>query len=70
MAADDVDAEVLAAVEEAVEWFMDRPLNTDEFLDRLCDSPGTTGWDIEQVDTPAVRKIMRHARAIKRDATT
>lgn len=64
-AAQDVNAHILVLVANCVEdWFPDdRPMPTDEFIDRLCEHYGfPEGWDIEKLDTPAVRKIMRHAR--------
>lgn len=66
--ADDVTPDVLRAVEETLDWFNDdSPLPVEEFIDRLCDSYAD-GWDIEDYSTPAVRKIMRHARKIRRDS--
>lgn len=65
-AADDVTNEILASVEDCVDWFEEGPMPTEEFIDRLCQSYGD-GWDIEAYDSPAVRKIMRVARQSKRD---
>lgn len=63
----DVGPDVLASVDEAVDWFADeRAMPTEEFIDRLCKSYGTD-WDIEDYDTPAVRKIMRRARQVRRE---
>ena len=67
--ADDVTADVLAEVEEAVEWFGDgEPMGTEALLDRLCPIYAADGraYDVESFDNPAVRKIMRHARAVRR----
>jgi hypothetical protein len=64
----DVDDPILRSVEDCVEWFLDGPLNEDDFIDRLCKSYAG-GWDIEQLNTPAVRTIMRHARKVKREMT-
>lgn len=63
----DVTDDILASVDECVDWFDDeRTMPTEEFIDRLCDSYGA-GWDIESYDNPAVRKIMRRARQIRRE---
>lgn len=69
--AGDVDEDALALVRECVDdWFpADTPMAQDDFIDTLCERYGNTaGWDIEQLDTPAVRKIMREARRVRRDA--
>ncbi len=63
--AEDVTDDILRAAEETSEWFgPGEPMPVDEFLNRLCDT--ADGWDIESLDNPAVRKIMRHARAYRR----
>lgn len=71
----DVDAGVLRAVVDCLDWFPDgTPMSEDDFIDRLCGTYGLQrdidgephGWDIEDLGTPAVRKIMRHARAVRR----
>lgn len=64
--ATDVTDDVLNAAARCVE---DRfapgiPLDQEDFIDRLCDDYAR-GWDIERLDTPAVRKIMRHARTVR-----
>lgn len=65
--AGDVSPEILTSVEDCVDWFEEqRGLPTDEFIDRLC-TTYADGWDIESYDNEAVRKIMRHARKIKRE---
>ena len=66
--ADDVTAEILSDVEDCVGFFEDEPMGTEAFIDRLCKSYGSDQFDIESYDNPAVRKIMRHARAVKREA--
>jgi hypothetical protein len=63
-AAAEVTPEILQAVEDTLDWFDGEPLRTEEFIDRLCETY-RDGWDIESYDTPAVRKIMRHARAAR-----
>lgn len=64
---DDVTPTILASVEDCVDWFDDEPtMPLEEFLDRLCGTYAN-GWDIESLDNPAVRKIMRHARKIRRE---
>lgn len=68
--AEDVSEHVLVLVADCVEdWFHDeRPMPSDEFIDCLCEGYGNAdGWDIEMLDTPAVRKIMRHARHVRRE---
>lgn len=67
-AAEDVTPEILAAVEETVEWFLDGPMPLEDFIDRLCDTHGGQEWDIERLSTPAVNRIMRHARKVKRES--
>jgi hypothetical protein len=63
----DVTADILAAVEECVDWFdEERSMPVEAFIDRLCDAYGA-GWDIESYDNAAVRKIMRKARQIRRE---
>lgn len=64
---EDITADVELAIQETVEWFVDGPMPTEDFIDRLCKDYGD-GWDIEELDTPAVRKIMRIARSIKNEA--
>lgn len=69
--AGDIDEDALALVRECVDdWFLvGTPMAADEFIDTLCERYGNTaGWDIEQLDTPAVRVIMREARRARRDA--
>lgn len=73
--ADDVTDKVLRDAEETVDWFDDEPsMPTTDFIDRMCQGGGYladgTPYDIEELDSPAVRKIMRHARQVRRDRTT
>lgn len=65
----DVTDHILVHVGSCVDdWFPDGPLPEDDFIDRLCRGYGNgEGWDIENLDTPAVRKIMRHARQARRE---
>ncbi len=65
--ADDVTPDVLEAVEDTLEWFDGMPLNTEAFIDRFAGTCGD-GWDIESYDNPAVRKIMGHARKLRKEA--
>jgi hypothetical protein len=62
--ADDVTPEIEALLPDVVDWFDGDPMPTEEFIDRLC-KDYADGWDIENYDTPAVRKIMRIARRIR-----
>jgi hypothetical protein len=64
----DVTPHLLTLVTDCVEgWFPPpRPMPTEEFVDRLCGSYAN-GWDIEELDSPAVRKIMRHAHHVRRE---
>lgn len=66
----DVDDHILVLVANCVEdrFSDERPMSLEDFIDRLCDHYGNDeGWDIEKLDSPAVRKIMRYARQIKRE---
>ena len=65
----DVTLHIRALVANCVEdWFPNEPLNTEDFIDRLCTHYlNDEGWDIESMDTPAVREIMREARHTKRE---
>ncbi len=67
--AQDVTEHMLVLVVNTVEdRFTEGPIDTDEFIDRLCDSYLIAeGWDIKDLNTPAVRKIMRHARDVQRE---
>lgn len=63
--AESVTAHMLVLVVNCVEdWFPPgQPMREDELIDRLCDDYlNPENWEIEKLDTPAVRKIMRHAR--------
>jgi hypothetical protein len=65
--AQDVTDHILVLVANCVEdRFAEGPIPTEDFIDRLCDDYAE-GWDIEILDSPAVRKIMRHARAVRRE---
>ena len=65
----DVTPYILRCVEETVEWFDDEPLlSTEEFIDKLCDIYAGDNWDIEDYACPAVHKIMREARRIRRES--
>lgn len=59
--ADDVTDEVLQAAEETSEFF-DGAIEWDRFWDLLCGSD----FDIEDLDTPATRKIQKHVREFRR----
>lgn len=70
-AAQDVTDHMLVLVVNCVE---DRfppdagPMPVEDFIDRLCDDYlNGEGWDIEKLDSPAVRKIMRHARRTRQE---
>ena len=75
--ADDVTAEVEADVIACVDWFDSSPtMGVEEFIDQLCKTYGAqrdigadewVGWDITNYDCPAARKIMRIARAERKD---
>lgn len=65
---DQVTPAVLADVAECVGWFDGEPMGTEEFIDRLCKNYGQAGdqrYEIERLDTTAVKMIMRHARRIR-----
>lgn len=70
--ADDVTDHMLVLVVNCMEdWFPpEEPggLPVEDFIDRLCtDYLNLEGSDIENLDTPAARKIMRHARRVRRE---
>lgn len=71
--AGDVDEEILAAIENCLDWFPEgEPMPTEEFIDRLCKTYGSPsfdkpGFDLDQYDNPAARKIMREARRMRRE---
>lgn len=67
--ANDVDAHLLTLVVSCVEdWFPDGPLDTGDFIDRLCDNYlNAEGYDVESLMCPAANKIMRKARETKRE---
>lgn len=70
---EDVTDEILEHALDCLDWFQDRKgLSTQDFIDRLAQSYGGSGydpdnWDIDSYDNPAVRKIMRVARRAKRE---
>jgi hypothetical protein len=71
--AGDVSSHMLVLVDNAVDDWINlhftSPLDDEAFIDRLCrDYANADGWDIENLDTPAVRKIMRAARQTRREA--
>lgn len=68
--ANDVSDHLLVLVANCVEdWFPpenDGGLPTEGFIDRLCDYYlNPEGVDMESYDSPASRKIMRHARRVR-----
>jgi hypothetical protein len=70
--AEDVSDHMLVLTVSCVEdWFppgASEGMSTEDFIDILCeDYLNTEGWDIESLDTPAVRKIMKHARRVRAD---
>jgi hypothetical protein len=69
-AAEDVTAHILVLVATCVEdWFPpSRPMPLEDFIDCLCVRYGNAeGWDIESLDSLAVRRIVRHARYVRRE---
>jgi hypothetical protein len=72
--AEDITPEIEKDIEDCVGWFEDSPtMGTQEFIDRLCTTYGGSGrspgdWDIDSYDNAAVRKIMRIARPLWREA--
>jgi hypothetical protein len=64
----DVSPAVLKSVEDCLDFYWGDPtLPLEDFIDRLCTTYlNQDGIDIEEYDNPAVRKIMRHAREIRR----
>lgn len=71
--AEDVTPDVEALVRECVDWFEDEPtMGTQEFIDRLCKTYGGAGYspddfDLDNYDSPAARRIMRIARAERKE---
>jgi hypothetical protein len=62
--ANSVTAVVLANAEYVVDgWYPEGPIDWDDFIDRLV---AGTDYDIEDMDSPAVRKIQRHIREYRR----
>lgn len=71
--ADDVTEAVLADAGQVWDgWFADEPrIDWEAFVDRLANDYGNAAdepYDFESYDSPAVRKIQRHVRALARDA--
>lgn len=71
--AEDVTPEIEEFVRQTVDWFDDEPtMGTQEFIDRLCKTYGGSGesvddFDLDNYDSPAARRIMRIARAERRE---
>lgn len=71
--ADDVTPEIEAHIRDCVDWFDGEPtMGQQEFIDRLCKSYGGSGenqddFDLDSYDSPAARRIMRIARAERRE---
>lgn len=67
---DDVTEEVLKIAEEVESgWFEDEPkIDWESFIDRLANygKYADVPFDIDQYDNPAVRKIQKHIRYIRR----
>lgn len=74
--ADDITEEIAEEIRDTVEcWgFLENPIGED-FIDKLSDSNVTTnfvtgepeGWEILNYDNAAARKVLRIARAHKRE---
>jgi len=67
-AADEVTPEMLAQVEDCLEWFdLEEPLPTEDFVDRLCNTYLIRDFGVElgDYDSPATRKFLREARKIR-----
>lgn len=67
--ADDVTEEVLDAAEYAEEWFVDERIDWEEFIDRMdnVELPDGTLIDMgDSMDSPAIRKIKRHIREMRK----
>jgi hypothetical protein len=60
---------IMGDVEECVDWFYNEPMGTEAFINRLCSAYGQVGetgrYDVERLDTTAVKAIMRHARQVR-----
>lgn len=75
--ADDITPDIERAIGDAVEWFDDSPtMGAEEFLDCLCQTygesdgamTGAPGFDLDSYDNAAARRIMRIARAIRKES--
>lgn len=67
---DDVTIQVLKSVEDCFDAYAGERFTNDEFIDELADTYGlasTPKWDIESYDNPAVRKILRHVRHLRKE---
>ena len=68
-AAEDVTPEIEANVLDCLDWFWDEPgLKTEEFIDRLASTYGGEDWDIDNYASDATKRIMKIARAARREA--
>lgn len=65
--AEDVTEEMLASVDDCLDFFEGERLSTVEFIDRFATIYLPKRWDIEEYDSPASRKIMREARRLRRE---
>lgn len=62
---EDVGEDVLAEADEAVDWFDDEPsMPAEDFFDRMFKH---SKYDLEEMDNPAAKKILRHARKLRRE---
>lgn len=70
IAADDVTQEILDAAESVEEHFTGEPINWEDFLNRIERIELSDGSKIdmgESLDSPAIRKVKKHIRQIRRE---
>lgn len=66
----DVTEEVLDAADYAEEWFVDEPIDWEDFLKYMESRQLSDGTWIDMgnsMDSPAIRKIKRHIRDLRRN---
>lgn len=68
-AADEVTPEILEVAETTDEWYSDQPIEWEDFIDRMDGTILRDGTVLDMgptIDSPAIRKIKRHIRDLRR----
>ena len=68
----DVTDEVLSVAEDAEGWFVDQPIDWEDFLDRMDGHELADGTLIdmgESIDSPAIRKIKKHISNYRKEGS-